>query len=457
MPEPLLTSPQFTQDDSLPEWWTKAALDAWETFQSLPMPRRVDEDWRFASIQSLSLDAYTLPEPFDPEVCESVLALSTSDFDTTATAVFANDELLAHQPLPEELAQKGVIWEPITSALSHHEELLRRYFMEHTTTLGAEKFAALHRARCCSGMLLYVPKGVEIEHPFSASYWLGGEGSSVFPHTLVIAEANSRVLLSDAFRSVQETAGFAVGVCDLVALDGASIQYVSSQDWSGEAVSMHINSVHVGRDATVKTLLVNTGSHYARVENQSSLVGQGARSEMLSLTVGDRNQEFDQRTLQQHSAPNTWSDLLYKNALNFQSKSIFKGMIRVDPAAPHTDAYQTNHNLLLNPEAEADSMPGLEILNDEVKCSHGATTGQIDESQLFYMLARGVDRETAKKLFTFGFFEEVLKRFNHEGIHSTLRQQVEEKFLGSCASSSGGASGGEEIDATDVRQLQGTK
>jgi Fe-S cluster assembly protein SufD len=184
---------------------------------------------------------------------------------------------------------------------------------------------------------------------------------------------------------------------------------------------------------------------------------------MLGLSVGSERQEFDQRTLQCHDVPNTWSDLLYKNALDDRSKSIFKGLIRVAPGAAKTDAYQNNRNLLLNPEAEADSMPGLEILNDDVRCTHGATTGQIDRDQLFYLMARGIDPRTGAQLLAHGFFEEVIARLPEKGIGEAVRVAVAAKFATMRAGpkiaekvvTRPKAQGQIEEEALDVRTLQG--
>ena len=193
------------------------------------------------------------------------------------------------------------------------------------------------------------------------------------------------------------------------------------------------------------------------------MAGSGARSEMLGLSVGSERQEFDQRTLQCHDVPNTWSDLLYKNALDDRSKSIFKGLIRVAPGAAKTDAYQNNRNLLLNPEAEADSMPGLEILNDDVRCTHGATTGQIDRDQLFYLMARGIDPRTGAQLLAHGFFEEVIARLPEKGIGEAVRVAVAAKFATMRARPKMAerivarpkVQGQIEEEALDVRTLQG--
>jgi len=184
---------------------------------------------------------------------------------------------------------------------------------------------------------------------------------------------------------------------------------------------------------------------------------------MLGLSVGNDRQEFDQRTLQCHDVANTWSDLLYKNALDDRSKSIFKGLIRVAPGAAKTDAYQNNRNLLLNPEAEADSMPGLEILNDDVRCTHGATTGQIDQDQLFYLMARGIDPRTGAQLLAHGFFEEVIERLPDKKIGEAVRSAVAAKFAAMRSLPSEQGKRGSRIEAArekenetlDVRALQG--
>ena len=232
--------------------------------------------------------------------------------------------------------------------------------------------------------------------------------------------------------------------------------------------SFQLNSTRVERDGEARSLFVNLGAAYARQESRSTMAGSGARSEMLGLSVGCERQEFDQRTLQCHDVPNTWSDLLYKNALDDRSKSIFKGLIRVAPGAAKTDAYQNNRNLLLNSEAEADSMPGLEILNDDVRCTHGATTGQIDRDQLFYLMARGIDPRTGAQLLAHGFFEEVIARLSEKGIGEAVRGAVAQKFASMrtrggqvdsmekpVLASRFNKSDMKEEEALDVRALQG--
>ncbi|MFQ3671383.1 MAG: Fe-S cluster assembly protein SufD, partial [Verrucomicrobiia bacterium] len=273
-----------------------------------------------------------------------------------------------------------------------------------------------------------IPEGLHLELPLASFHWLVGSGRSVFPHTLIIAGANSRVTVIDFLRSAADQPGFACSVNDLIVGPGAQVAYTCLQEWSEQVLSFQINATEVDRDGHGKSLNVHLGGAYARAESQGRLIGAGARSEMLSVSVGHATQNFDQRTLQYHQGPHTWSDLLYKNALSHRSRSVFKGLIQVAPTAQFTDAYQTNRNLLLDPEAEADSMPGLEILNDDVKCSHGATTGPVDREELFYLLARGIPPVQAKQLIVEGFLAEVTDRLGHEALAHLIAQRIHAKF-----------------------------
>ena len=411
-----------------PAWWEQRKAEAWKKFQAMPMPKRSEEDWRFATIDAIRLGKFR-PGVKGPSRDAEILERSVAAFPQSGRAVFANDRLL-HFEGGEELGKKGVIFESLSGALQKHPDLLQKYFMAHPVDLGAQKFAALHAAHASAGVLIHVPKNVELELPLVSFHWLDGDESSVFPHTLIVAGENSKVTVVDFLASTnEEGVGLACGLNDLLVGPGAKVDYVCLQQWGKQVTSFQLNSTRVEKDGEARSLFVNLGAAYARQESRSTMAGSGARSEMLGLSVGSDRQEFDQRTLQCHDVPNTWSDLLYKNALDDRSKSIFKGLIRVAPGAAKTDAYQNNRNLLLNPEAEADSMPGLEILNDDVRCTHGATTGQIDQDQLFYLMARGIDPRTGAQLLAYGFFEEVIARLPEKKIGEAVRSAVAEKFV----------------------------
>jgi Fe-S cluster assembly protein SufD len=269
-----------------------------------------------------------------------------------------------------------------------------------------------------------VPKGVEVEKPIIVIHRVSGSHAAVFPHTLVIAEDNARVTVVDHFISDDESRQFACGANDLYAGHGARIVYAAAQCWSLDALSLQFNSTVVRRDARVQSLNIHLGGRQARHESLSQLQAPGGFSEMLAVTVASGSREFDQRTLQIHQAPNTKSDLLYKNALLDKSRTIFSGLIVVDPDAQKTDAYQSNRNLMLSDDAESNSLPGLEIQANDVRCTHGATSSRIDAEQEFYLKSRGIPPKAANELLIFGFFEEVLNRLENEDLHAALRELI---------------------------------
>lgn len=425
----LLTVPDAPADSGLPAWFQEAQAKAWQEFLAMPMPARTEQAWRFASLGKIKLEAYNAASPASGTTADRLIERSVGNEKTAGKMVFANDRLLDRRLFSPDLAAQGVIWKPLEAAITEHAELFQKHFMAQDAILGSQKFAALHRARVRTGTFLYVPKNVEVALPLETFHWLSGEGSSTFPHTLIIAEAGSKVTLVDYFHSDRtEEVGFACAVNDLIIGPGAKLTYLCAQNWGEKVVSFQINSTTVERDATALSLNLNLGSSYARLESLSRLVGAGGRSDMLSATVTEGDQEFDQRTLQDHLQPHTTSDLLYKNSLSDVAKTIFAGLIRVQPEAQHTDAYQKVRNLMLSDDAEANSMPGLEILADEVRCTHGATSGHVDDEELFYLLSRGINRKAAQELIVHGFLNEVLERLHDENATPRLGVLLAEKF-----------------------------
>jgi Fe-S cluster assembly protein SufD len=408
---------------SAPAWWLDRKRAAYAKFAALPMPRRTDETWRFSNIGTLTLDGFAPAAPVQPKT-----QVSNLKFPVTAGLTFANNVLAGRAALPAELAARGVIVTTLLEAAAKHADLLKAHFMAQPQKLGSEKFAALHTAFLGDGAFVYIPKGVTVSDPILVTHVASGAGTAVFPHTLVVAEENSQATVVDYFVSADGTAQLALGANDLYAGHGAQLAYIGAQDWSRDTLAFQLNSIVVRRDARAQSLNLHLGARQARHESLSQLQAPGAFSEMLALTVADGTQEFDQRTLQIHQAPNTKSDLLYKNALLAKARTIFSGLIVVDPDAQKTDAYQSNRNLMLSDDAEANSLPGLEIQANDVRCTHGATSSRIDPEQEFYLQSRGIAREAADELITFGFFEEVLNRLENEAVHEALRGLIESKF-----------------------------
>ena len=343
--------------------------------------------------------------------------------------IFANDQLIERDVVSDDLKKRGVIFQPLERAMVEHADVFRKYFMSTEATLGSAKFAALHKALVSTGTFLFVPRGLEIELPIEIFHWLRHDNMSAFPHLLLVADELAKVTVIEHFRSCSPTApGFACGVNDLIAGPGAKVTYVCAQEWASNVIALQVNSTTVDHDASAMSLNLHLGGKYSRFESLSRLIGEGGRSDLLAVAVAKHQQEFDARTLQDHVSPRTASDLLYKNALDDRARTIFGGLIRVEPHAHFTDAYQKVRNLLLSDDAEANSMPGLEILADNVRCTHGATSGQIDEDELFYLRTRGIPTKVAQRLLVTGFLDEVIRRLDHPVIGDHLHRLIEEKF-----------------------------
>jgi len=414
----------------MPAWFREQQRAAFVKFEALPYPNRKDQAWRFSNVNALDLSSYNFGAALSQNKRDEILDRSLGLNEVAGRLIFADDQLLRRDPLPQKLLAAGVILKPLERAIIEHEDLFRRQFMAQPATLGAAKFAALHEASVTSGTFVYVPKGVEVELPIEIFHWLHDENASVFPHTLLIADELAKVTVIEHFRSAHsDRAGFSCGVNDLVVGRGAKLNYVCTQDWNEKTLAIQISSTSVQRDASALSLNVHLGGAYTRFEGLSRLTGEGARSDMLAVCVANDTQEFDARTLQDHMSPHTTSDLLYKNALNDRARTTFGGLIRVEPHAHFTDAYQKVRNLLLSDDAEANSMPGLEILADNVKCSHGATSGQLSENEMFYLLSRGIPAPVAKQLLVSGFLNEVVDRLDHAAITKLVHNLIEAKFV----------------------------
>ncbi len=409
---------------ALPEWFRSARNRAAALAESLPMPARTDEAWRFSNLRAFDPGDFAPACPVSPESHPSLLERSLCIQPGDGRLVFANDQLLAHAPPAAHPLPPGVLWLPLAQAIAEHPLLVEKYFMRSESSFGSAKHLAAHQAHVRAGTFLYVPKGVRLEAPLHAWHWLSGSGQAVFPHTLIVAEEDSALTFVDWLRSEDGGANLACGVNDIHAGPRAQVRYACVQDWNPQTVSLQSNTTLVEAGAHVHHLGLHFGGKFARTESISRLKGAHARSEMLAATVANAAREFDQRTLQDHLSADTTSDLLYKNALYDSAKTIFSGLIRVEPAAHHTDAYQKVRNLVLSPEAEAVSLPGLEILADQVRCSHGATTGEIHPEELFYMQARGIPEREACGLITFGFLNEVLERFPDACLREALQLEL---------------------------------
>jgi Fe-S cluster assembly protein SufD len=412
------------------QWLGERRLAAWAVYESLPLPTRQLEEWRYTDVSSFKLDAVKLVPPSRGERHEIPgAARAMLDRGTAAGHVLFVDHEIAEIQLDDALRAKGVILADLRTAAREHSELVQKHLAVDALPASFNKFAALNAALWNAGVFVYVPRGVRIEHPIRIARYLTESGIAVLPRTLIVADEGSQLGYVEEFTSPDfNEPTLSCGAVEVIAGNSANVQYVALQSW-GEGVR-HIATQRTiaGRDANLDSLVVNLGASVARVDLAASLEGPGARSDMLGLYFAQGHQHFDHNTRQDHKVPHATSDLLYKGALYDKTRAVFRGIIKVFPQAQRTDAYQTNRNLLLSNRAEATSLPNLEIEADDVRCSHAATVGHLDQEELFYIMTRGVSRREAERLVVFGFFGEVLDRLPMPHVVQELRAAIAERI-----------------------------
>jgi Fe-S cluster assembly protein SufD len=416
-----------------PDWVRKLRSASWEAFERAPMPTTRLEEWRYTDLRKkLDLDAFQssngAPAPDDPSAWPERLRTTMDEDREAAGHIVLIDSHVVHADIDPDLAAQGVILGSLRDAIDGQDDVVRAHL---GSCVPAEdgKFEALNLALWADGIFLYVPSNVRIELPIRVTRWVSEPGTAHLTRVLLIAEPHSQVsyvdeIVSDDFPQPTYTST----VVEVVARDGATVRYAAVQRLGRGAFYHSMQRTLASRDASVDTLNVGLGASVSRVDLNARLQGPGGSSDMLGLYFGDGDQHFDFNTSQDHEEPNTSSDLLYKGALDGNSRSVFRGIIRVRPGAQRTDAYQTNRNLLLSEGARADSLPNLEIEADDVKCSHGATVGQLDSESLFYLMSRGLDRVTAERLVVLGFLGEVLARLPLGGVVEKVTRVIEEKL-----------------------------
>src|SRR5918998_1426940 len=398
-----------------PGWLTEKRLGAWRAFEELPMPTLRDEAWRYTDISDVSPEDFSpyVPSPdvsSEDDLPDAVQRLIREGEQNSALLVQHNSET-TFERMDDELHREGVVFTDLHTALREHEDLIKERLFKLVPE-DYDKFSALSAALFAGGSFLYVPRGVDVEVPIQSYRWLDAIGATM-PRTLVIVEENASVTYIDEYASdgtEEDEPALSNGAVELYVGQGANLRYVSLQNWGRNV--LHFNTIRseAGKDATINSLVVALGSELSRTNVDAGLAEAGSDSEMLGLYFAHSN-------------------LLYKGALRDESLAVFSGLIRVEPGAQKTDAYQTNRNLILGTDdAMAVSLPNLEIMADDVKCSHGSTTGQVDDTELFYLMSRGIPRREAEKLVVFGFFGEVTSRIPFKGLKAKLDRAIEDKI-----------------------------
>jgi Fe-S cluster assembly protein SufD len=386
---------------------TLARSEAQELYRSLPLPDTTMEAWRFTDLRGFD------PETFSANGASEVAAMPAMLELEAAGLVRVSEGGLEIDRMPG-----GIRFE----ALGDHPRL--------GELVGAdEKFAAHNAAEWKHGLLVHVPKDVVLEQPLLVRIVNSVESGSLFWRLLVVAEPGSRFSVVEEYVSTApELSGYVNAAVEIFVGDGAKVEYVSVQNVSQETWHFGTHHARVERDAELDWVAAGFGSKKGKTRIQNDLAGQGATSRVTGAYFADGDQHLDYDTFQEHIAPNTTSDFAFKGALREQASVVWRGMIRVEEGAQKTNAYQENRNLILSPEAHADSIPGLEILANDVRCTHGATISQVDREQLFYAMSRGLTRSDAERLIVRGFFQDVLDRIELAPVRDALADALEARI-----------------------------
>jgi Fe-S cluster assembly protein SufD len=384
--------------------------EARATYEALPVPDTTEEHWRFTDLRGFDPDAFGHAGGLSPDVsAPSMLAL-----DVAAEAVVTENGIEITR------APSEIRFEPLDE--SHHR-------LGWLVGWEDDKFAAHNAAAWKHGLLVHVPGGLELERPLFVRVVNAVDGGSLFWRLLVVAEEGSRFSLVEEYSSLlPEQTGYFNGVAELFVEQGAKLEYVSLQNLSRETWHFASHHARVERDAELDWVSGGFGSKRGKVRIQNDLAGPGATSRVTGAYFADGEQHLDYDTFQEHIAPDTESDFAFKGALRDTATAVWRGMIRVERDAQKTNAYQECRNLMLSPTTHAVPIPGLEILANDVRCTHGATVGRVDREQLFYLMARGLPRAEAERLIVRGFFQDVLDRIELEPVREAVTSALERRI-----------------------------
>ena len=428
----------FTQEmiPALTDGWQGPAhvrdfrRQAWQAYQKLPMPKTSDEAWRRTDLRrlkagGLSLSALSGPQRLPAAPKRLLKPLVDQSHGGQLVIQPRNTSLY----LAPDLAERGVIFTDLRRAEIQFSDKLAR-IMGQVVKPEEGKFASLAAAFARDGVFIYVPAGVQVEAPLHSVFWGPGESLAYFSHIMVWLEegASLTYVHEAASPTITGAQTLHAGNVELHIGEGAHLKFVELQSWGKHVWNFSHERARVERDGSLDWIFGALGSHLTKNFSELELVGDGATGRMSGFYFTDGDQHLDHDTQQNHFAQHTTSDLLFKGALKDTSRSVWQGMIYVAPGAQKTDGYQANRNLVLSSKARADSIPGLEILADDVRCTHGATVGKIDPEPIFYLLSRGIPYQQAERLIVEGFFDPIMQRIEFDGVRARFQQAILEKM-----------------------------
>lgn len=405
---------------------------AWDAYLKSPFPNIKDEAWRRTDIRGLDTVSFKLNESQDLKLIKPAPArcmdLIASGEQSGGQIIQGNVQISRH--LDAQLDEKGVVFVDFKTAEKDHPDLLSK-FLGHVISPDEDKFSSLAAALGQDGVFLYVPKNVIVEKPLQSLYCGDGENIAFINHLIIWVEDGAQVTFVHESTSPHDQNNgqiFHSGIVEIHVGKEAQLNFVELQSWGPNVWSFTRERARVLQDGHLEWIFGAMGTHVTKNFSDINLTEPGAYGRMSGFYFTNDTQHLDHDTQQNHLAKNTTSDLLFKGALLDKSRSVWQGMIYVAPGAIGTDGYQANRNLILSKGARADSIPGLEILADDVRCTHGATVGKIDENELFYLLSRGIPKNEAEQLIVTGFFAEIMERIPFEGVKNRFLDAINKKM-----------------------------
>jgi Fe-S cluster assembly protein SufD len=415
----------FLHSRNEPAWLIDQRREAWRIYNAKTWPQRNEEEWTRTDIRLFKLNQFALPAqlPAGEGRAEGVQPLLTQGVELAGSTASLNSQPTRSQ-LKAKWADKGVLFGSLDELVPAHGDLIQKHLFTRAVDPSYDKFAALHAACWSGGHLLYVPRRVAIDEPLHCLAAIGA-GQADLGHTLIVLEEGAEAtVMCETASPTQDSGGFHCGATEVILAPNSRLRLVSLQNWGHGVWNFAHQKAIVGRDASIQWTIAAIGSRLTKTNQHVELVGRGAESQVNGVLFTEGKQHISYHTLQHHAAPDCRSDFLYKSALQDQSRTVWRGMIKVDPLATKTNGYQRNDNLLLSANSRADSIPGLEIQCDDVRCTHGSTTGKVDEELIFYAQSRGLTRKEATRLIVSGFFQQIFDRITIESVREALGQAI---------------------------------
>jgi Fe-S cluster assembly protein SufB len=414
-----------------PDWLREFRFKSLDLFRKLP-PELSDLYTKYVDLSGVNLESVDItPSEPSKQQTDDVIGRLKSD---RALTIFQIESKTFPAEVPEALRKEGVTFTDISTAIRNEPELFRRYFLEKAILPKDDKFAALNNALFTSGFYLHVPKGIEVTVPFRVVTILDAEGRGLFAQNLVMADTRSKFTILEEMYSTRLT-GQAKrstygGLSEVHLHDGAEVTYGSINNMS-QNVNIFSNKKSIGaRDSKIVWSTGLLGGAFTRSRLESVMTESGASSENVEVVFGAGTQRFDTVSNITHKGPNTSGHAIAKGVVKDKAKSIFKGMIRIEENAKNSRAYLAEHGMILSKDAVADAIPGLEIETNEVKATHSASVAQINEEEIFYLMARGLSEDEAKKLIIVGFFEPLVERIPVPEVARRIRRIIDLKWSG---------------------------